>query len=207
MRKRRRHVTDQGQPTPAPTEPTIQLPPPALGQPHAWAAPAPQPQPQKRSRKHLIGYPVTALLALGIGAAGGGNADASAPATASPTVVVTQTAPAPAPETVTQTVQATVTVAAPEKKPAPAADSSANQAAKPASKITVPDGVGMNYQDAQDLWRAAGLVVAPAEDATGANRLPVLDSNWVVLAQDLKAGSKVPADSMITATVKKYTDG
>ncbi|WP_052358526.1 PASTA domain-containing protein [Terrabacter tumescens] len=196
-------MNDQGQPTPAPTEPTIQLPPPALGQPHAWAARAQQPQPQKRSRKHLIGYPVTALLALGIGAAGGGNADATAPAAASPTVVVTQTAPAPAPATVTQTVRATVTVAA----PVAAADAGAKAVAKPASKITVPDGVGLNYQDAQDLWRAAGLVVAPAEDATGANRLPVLDSNWVVLAQDLKAGSKVPADSMITATVKKYTDG
>jgi hypothetical protein len=146
---------------------------------------------------------VTALLALAIGAAGGGDADATAPASASPTVVVTQTAPAPAPETVTQTLRSTVTVAA----PAPAADSAAKAAAKPASKITVPDGVGMNYQDAQDLWRAAGLLVAPAEDATGANRLPVLDSNWVVLAQDLKAGSKVAADSMITATVKKYTDG
>ena len=70
----------------------------------------------------------------------------------------------------------------------------------------MPDGVGLNYQEAQDRWRAAGLHVAPAVDATGANRLPVLDSNWVVLAQDLKPGTKVPADSFITATVKKYTD-
>ena len=72
--------------------------------------------------------------------------------------------------------------------------------------IAVPKGVGLNYQAAQDLWRAAGLHVMPAHDATGANRLPIIDSNWVVVAQDLKAGARVPADSFITATVKKYTD-
>lgn len=70
----------------------------------------------------------------------------------------------------------------------------------------VPNGVGMNYQAAQDLWRGNGLVVLPAIDALGAHRLPVIDSNWVVLAQDLKAGSTVDWGSSIRATVKKYTD-
>src|SRR3982751_6907139 len=67
--------------------------------------------------------------------------------------------------------------------------------------IKVPNGVGLDYQSAQDLWRAAGLHVTPAIDATGAHRLPIIDANWVVLAQDLKAGSKVPVDSFIRATV------
>ena len=49
----------------------------------------------------------------------------------------------------------------------------------------------MNYQQAQNTWRRAGLPVAPAKDATGANGLPVLDSNWVVLSQDLRAGTTV----------------
>jgi beta-lactam-binding protein with PASTA domain len=70
----------------------------------------------------------------------------------------------------------------------------------------VPDGVGKDYQTAQDIWRVAGLHVAPAHDATGAHRLPVLDSNWVVLSQNPKAGMKVDVGSFITATVKKYTD-
>ncbi|MBC9820525.1 hypothetical protein [Terrabacter sp. MAHUQ-38] len=39
-----------------------------------------------------------------------------------------------------------------------------------------------------------------------ANRIPVLDANWVVLGQDLKAGSKVAGNSFITATIKKYSD-
>jgi hypothetical protein len=72
--------------------------------------------------------------------------------------------------------------------------------------IVVPNGVGLDYQSAQDLWRAAGLHVAPAIDALGANRLPIIDSNWLVLAQDPEAGTVVPNGSFITATVKKYTD-
>jgi hypothetical protein len=75
------------------------------------------------------------------------------------------------------------------------------------AKIVVPDGVGMDYQSAQDLWRSAGLIVAPATDATGANRIPFLDSNWVVLDQDLKAGTTVDPNTAITATIKKFTDG
>ncbi|MEV4351827.1 PASTA domain-containing protein [Actinoplanes sp. NPDC049596] len=75
------------------------------------------------------------------------------------------------------------------------------------AKVKVPNGVGLDYQSAQDRWRAAGLHVAPAVDATGANRLPVIDANWVVVSQNLKAGTTVAADSFITATVKKYSDG
>lgn len=74
-------------------------------------------------------------------------------------------------------------------------------------RLTVPDGVGLNYQAAQDRWGKAGLHVAPAVDGTGAHRLPVIDSDWVVLVQDLAADSTVRADSFITATVKKLTDG
>ncbi len=66
--------------------------------------------------------------------------------------------------------------------------------------------LGLDYQSAQDLWRAAGLHVAPAKDATGANRLPVIDANWVVVARRPKAGAKVDQGSFITATVKKDTD-
>lgn len=76
----------------------------------------------------------------------------------------------------------------------------------PTGEVVVPNGVGLDYQSAQDLWRAAGLHVLPAIDALGENRLPVIDSNWVVLAQDPPAGAVVPMDSFITATVKKYTD-
>jgi hypothetical protein len=114
-----------------------------------------------------------------------------------PVVTVTATEAAAAPATASATPVATTPPVEVIKAvaPAPVAD----------AVIVVPDGVGKDYQSAQDLWRAAGLHVAPATDALGASRLPLIDSNWVV-AQDLSAGSKVPDDSFITATVKKYTD-
>ena len=89
--------------------------------------------------------------------------------------------------------------------PAVTATTTVPKAAAPAKvkQIRVPNGVGLDYQSAQDRWRAAGLHVAPAVDATGAHRLPLIDSNWLVLAQSLKAGSKVKAGSFITATVEK----
>jgi hypothetical protein len=52
----------------------------------------------------------------------------------------------------------------------------------------------------------AGLHVLPAKDATGANRLSVIDSNWVVVSQSPKADATVEVGPFITATVKKDTD-
>jgi len=86
------------------------------------------------------------------------------------------------------------------------ADSAAPTRAPKTAKVEVPRGVGLDYQSAQDLWRAAGLHVAPAKDATGADRIPVIDSNWVVVSQSPEAGSVVDQGSFITATVKKETD-
>jgi len=148
------------------------------------------------------------LLGLVFGALGSGSDDSgttAAPPTVTSVATVTQES--------TVTLTATVTAKPPAEStpppaestaPAPAAAISTTEA--PAVQITVPDGVGMNYQEAQDLWRAAGLIVGVAEDATGANRLPFLDRNWVVVGQDLTPGSTVETGTVITATVKKYTD-
>lgn len=119
---------------------------------------------------------------------------------------------APAPATVTMTATQTITQSAspvtttiPTFTTATPAQQTAPATTRPAT-TTVPNGVGLNYQAAQDLWRANGLVVLPAIDALGAHRLPVIDANWFVVAQDLKPGSVVEWGSGITATVKKYTD-
>ena len=74
------------------------------------------------------------------------------------------------------------------------------------SKVKVPEGVGLNYQLAQDKWRAAGLIVMPAIDALDLDRMPWLDENWVVVSQSPKAGKRVKEGSEITATIKKNTD-
>lgn len=140
-----------------------------------------------------IALSVAALLAAGT-ACGAGS---------SPTSV---TQPSPSTVTATSTVTETVTQAPTESEQSSPESMTSTTTEAEAGTITVPNAVGKNYQQAQDMWRAAGLHVMPATDATGANRLPLIDSNWVVLSQDPKAGAKVPMDSPITATVKKYTD-
>ena len=140
---------------------------------------------QVRARRVTPVLRISAVVGTALACAALVSACSSTP-TASPTVTVT------APPTAT-------TALAPPVEPAPADPVGSG-------KITVPNGVGKNYQDAQDLWRGSGLSVGVAEDATGANRLPVLDSGWVVLSQTPAAGTKVAPDTVITATVKKYTD-
>lgn len=136
-------------------------------------------------------------------AAGGSDASSVEADGPVPTVTNTMTVTAETTATVALTETVTATVA-----PQPAAELPApsSTTATQAVKVTVPNGVGKNYQEAQDLWRAAGLAVGVATDATGANRLPILDLNWVVLEQDIAPGTVVDEYTVITATVKKFTD-
>ncbi len=116
--------------------------------------------------------------------------------------------PAPTTTTVTQTVTVTGTVtqsATVTVTPAAPAAAAQTQALSPA-RVKVPDAVGKDYQSAQDLWRGVGLVVGVAIDATGAGRLPMIDSNWVVVSQKPAAGAEVAEGTVITATVKKFSD-
>ncbi len=137
--------------------------------------------------------PVLAGVAAALTLAGCAAAPQAAPA---PTVTVTAEA-APTP---------TVTVTADPAPKAAATKAAEDRSAGNSGTFTVPNAVGMNYQDAQDLWRSKGLVVLPAEDATGANRMPMIDSGWVVLGQDPKPGTPATDGDSITALVKKYSD-
>src|SRR5690242_12736416 len=143
-----------------------------------------------------------AVMTASVAACGAASTPAASPAAA------TQAPAAPAsPASPTADVTTAVTSAAAKPSSATPSTAKAVVAAKTtAATVRVPNGVGLDYQSARDRWRAAGLHVAPAEDATGAHRLPIIDANWVVLKQDRKAGSKVPAGTFIRATVKKYSD-
>jgi PASTA domain len=108
------------------------------------------------------------------------------------------------------TVQRSEDVRPAEQSTAPASATPSGPAvvapAPQPSTVKVPDVKGMNYQDAQDLLRANGLIVLPATDALGADRLALVDLNWYVVSQDIAPGSTVDAGSGITCTILKYTD-
>jgi beta-lactam-binding protein with PASTA domain len=67
----------------------------------------------------------------------------------------------------------------------------------------VPDVVGKNHQEAQNLMQAAGLYGLVEEDATGQDRALVWDRNWEVVRQSPKPGTRVASDATITLYSKK----
>lgn len=108
-------------------------------------------------------------------------------------------------EAATETV--TVETEAPAQESTPEAPAETEPAPKPKPrKITVPNVVGMNHQKAQDTMQAKGLYTLQEEDCEGLDRFLVLDSNWVVVRQTPKAGTRVSKDRPITLCSRKYTD-
>jgi hypothetical protein len=62
---------------------------------------------------------------------------------------------------------------------------------------TLPDLVGLDLQAAQDEAQAAGFYALDDQDASGQNRLQVLDRNWTVCSQEPEAGTH-PTDTPVT---------
>ena len=68
----------------------------------------------------------------------------------------------------------------------------------------VPNVVCAELQAAQDALRSSGFLLLTSKDGTGAGRVPLLDRNWVVIAQSEAPGSKPGTTTLITLTVVKH---
>lgn len=96
-----------------------------------------------------------------------------------------------------------VTATAPLATPGPPA------AAPGPTSWQMPDLVGVNLQDAQDRIQALTgnvIFVTRSHDASGAGRQQVLDRNWKVCTQNIKAGQKISKDSQIDFGAVKLTE-
>lgn len=91
------------------------------------------------------------------------------------------------------------------EEPAPKQDSTPTKEA-PATEpeaeaepetAALPDLVGQNLQAAQDEAQAAGFYALDDQDASGQNRLQVLDRNWIVCSQEPAPGTH-PTDTPVT---------
>jgi len=69
----------------------------------------------------------------------------------------------------------------------------------------MPDVVCWNLQDAQDEIQRAGKFWSRSQDATGAGRHQMIDSNWLVVAQEPPAGTPI-GDSDPLLYVVKYDE-
>lgn len=118
----------------------------------------------------------------------------------------------------TVTVERTVEAAATQSKPAssddgsePAADEGGQEASVPERSdadggddgIRVPSVVGKDHQLAQDTMQAAGLYNLAEEDASGQDRMLLIDRNWTVVSQTPSAGTRVSEDKTIVLRSKK----
>jgi hypothetical protein len=137
------------------------------------------------------------LAALPVALAGAMVGCASSEQSASRTVTVVERTVTAAPAT---PAPATVKARRVRRQAPPAADAAAS------GKITVPNVVGKDHQFAQDTMQAAGLYNLSEEDATGQDRLLLIDRNWKVVTQTPAPGNKVSEDTTITLRSKKLSD-
>jgi hypothetical protein len=125
-----------------------------------------------------------------VAACSGGQPAAVAPGT------VTVTAQPPAQPAVTVTAAPPV-AAAPTPIPTPKPKAKAPKVAPAKVTFTMPGLVGMVLQDAQDLLQTKGSYLMDQQDASGLERLQVLDANWKVCSQSPKKGAHVPTDTTV----------
>ncbi|MFD4596735.1 hypothetical protein ACFWPQ_01755 [Streptomyces sp. NPDC058464] len=92
--------------------------------------------------------------------------------------------------------------------PTAAASSSTGKSdSKPkAETATVPNFAGMGLQSAQDTAQAAGFYNLDSHDALGRDRNQILDRDWKVCSQNVKAGSKHPTDTKLDFGAVKLTE-
>lgn len=77
---------------------------------------------------------------------------------------------------------------------APSNKTTTPASSKPESKA-VPNFVGMGLQSAQDTAQAAGFYSLKSHDSLGRARMQILDRDWKVCTQNVKAGKTVPTDT------------
>ncbi|MFI9256065.1 PASTA domain-containing protein [Streptomyces sp. NPDC053069] len=78
---------------------------------------------------------------------------------------------------------------------------------KPAEKkVTVPNFVGMGLQSAQDKAQAASFYSLKSHDALGRARMQILDRDWKVCSQNVKAGTVVVTSTQLDFGAVKLTE-
>jgi len=102
----------------------------------------------------------------------------------------------------TVTVEATATApTTAERIVVPDTTASEQPAAEPVL-VAMPPVVCMNLQTAQNAIQAAGVFYSRSVDASGASRMQVNDSNWIVVAQDPPAGTLIGEGDALLSAVK-----
>jgi hypothetical protein len=106
------------------------------------------------------------------------------------------------------TTEAVVTTTAPTTTAAPTTTGAPTTTAAPATTAApppalMPNVVCMNLQAAQDFIQSeTGIFLSRSEDATGAGRRQLVDSNWIVVAQRPAPGTPIGEGDAVLSAVK-----
>ncbi|MYS16133.1 hypothetical protein [Streptomyces sp. SID4982] len=86
------------------------------------------------------------------------------------------------------------------------ASTSSGSGNKPATSKTVPNFVGMGLQSAQDTAQSSGFYTLTSHDSLGRARHQVLDRDWKVCSQNLKAGTTAATDKNLNFGAVKLSE-
>ncbi|MFJ5259486.1 PASTA domain-containing protein [Streptomyces sp. NPDC088387] len=90
---------------------------------------------------------------------------------------------------------------APADTPADDTDDNTGDEAE-AESAELPDLTGQDLQEAQDTAQAAGFYVLDDQDASGQERLQIMDRNWTVCRQEPAAGTHSTDTPVVLYAVK-----
>ena len=67
----------------------------------------------------------------------------------------------------------------------------------------MPDVVCLDLQTAQDLIQDQGVFLSKSVDASGQDRRQIIDSHWVVVAQNIQVGAPIDEGKVILTVLKE----
>ena len=67
----------------------------------------------------------------------------------------------------------------------------------------MPNVVCLDLQTAQDLIQDQGVFLSKSVDASGQGRRQIVDSNWVVVAQNIQVGAPIDEGKVILSVLKE----
>ena len=78
-----------------------------------------------------------------------------------------------------------------------------NEASTSVPRPLMPNVICLTLQKAQDLIQDQGVFLSRSEDATGQNRNQLVDSNWIVIEQNLKPGEQFSEGDAVLQVLKE----
>lgn len=90
--------------------------------------------------------------------------------------------------------------------PTPATSTTSKGTGSTPAKRTVPNFVGMGLQSAQDTAQAHGFYSLKSHDSAGRDRMQILDRDWKVCSQNVKAGTAASTDTELDFGAVKLTE-